>query len=334
VPASDTTGPVRTLADRIGLLAPMHAAGLIARLEERAATLKVTKAPQAASILSGTLRGDAYLVEPTYTGGKLKVVVDRHSGLPVEVERVGVNGQIKYRTRYRTILANVPDGAFWFVDALAHPDQVKPLEALGPMGHPPRGERLRHHLRGGGLPLPVDELPPLLLRAVNRFKQGVLPESFHLEPVRHLVSREPMPTVHFVLSDGLNPISIVAIRCPRGMNMREAERRAWNRLNQRTQQSGTPAALKRHNNWLLIATGEVDQTMLEGLAERATEGLGELQGLLARQEQTKGHPPPGGPPRGEGARPPHEGSPGGHDRPRGRGLRRGTPDPQSPAPPQ
>lgn len=318
VAAEESHGPIQTLAGKISFMTPQGMNPFLDRLNRRVTAMKIEQEPTAVSILGGTARGDAFRISPSYKGGGLRVVIDRTSGLPVQVERYGVDNALRYKTTYRSIKADVAAKDFWFSDAVAHPEKTVPFAMINPQGHlpqgkPPQGREPKGPLPGGppphmqgGRPGPNDP-PPIVQRSIRSFMEGVLPEGFELEPSRRMISMAPLPTMHFVLSDGLNPISLVAIRLPRGMDFPLAEERSRNRLRENVQAHGTPAVLRRQDNWLLIAGGEVDGALLTKVVERAALRLGDLQGLMQQLEGRKGQ---AGAPRGERGRPPHEGGGG------------------------
>jgi hypothetical protein len=119
-----------------------------------------------------------------------------------------------------------------------------------------------------------------------------------------MVQTTPFPVVHLVFSDGLNPVSFFVGRFPKGMPLKDVQRRVEERLKSGPGALGSPSAVRLRSNWLIVATGEVDPQLLELALDKAELRLDELL-------------PPGGgadgPGRGEGG---GEGGP--PDRPGGR----------------
>lgn len=269
------------------------------RLEGALRHLQIT--PLGTQVADGSKRsGKAFrLRSPVVQGGYVELVLDDQLGLPLQVVRYGLDGSLRFRSSYRQLEAGISDAQFWFAPAVKSPGET--IRGLGPLRGrlgvtPEQAERRRGFL------------DTLLPRLHERGPLARLPAGY--EPAgKDLLQLDPFPIVTSTFSDGLNPITLFVARLPQGMARQEHAERLQARL------SDGPHALRGNwkihvrENWILLATGELEDQILEealvGLEQRLDGGLVGQRGQ--RQEPTEPSQPkprgprgpgPGGPPGG------------------------------------
>lgn len=232
------------------------------RLENQLAVFNVSAAPGTVPTLNGTSTGTRYHIKPNYKGGSIDLVIDKGTQLPVEVTRYGFNQQPRYHSTFLMLQTHVSGQQFWFAQAVANPNAAMappPMDQGGP-GRPPHGGPPRH------------EPPELLKWIMDRIHPMVLPGGYDRGPVRR-VQNVPFFAVTMAFSDGLNPVTLFVARLPHDMPMDQVTARVKQRLDGPGSPVGGNHAMRQVDNWLVIAAGELDRSVLDQVLDKAAHRL-------------------------------------------------------------